>query len=242
MARPRQFDEAEVLDRAMQVFCAHGYEGASMAALTAAMGLAGPSVYAAFGSKRGLFEAVLDRHITCEDEQSERILSAPTARDVAERWLFEAAERLPGTTPTGSVLILGGLSAGPDNRDVPAALARRRQANELALWDRLERAQADGDLPPDADQAAQAAFVSAVCDGMVIRAAAGGTATDLRKIADQAMKAWVELVTRERLFRKRPFGGRVMVSAGCVQPLAAHPIGRSGRDRSAMSECDRMVM
>ena len=190
MARPRQFDEAEVLDRAMHVFCAHGYEGASMTALTAAMGLAGPSVYAAFGSKRGLFEAVLDRHIVCEGEQRERILSAPTARAVAERWLSEAAARLPDMTPAGSVLILGSLSAGPDNGDVPAALAKRRQANELALWDRLERAQADGDLPADADPAALAAFVTAVCDGMVIRAAAGATRTDLWKVASQAMRTW----------------------------------------------------
>ncbi|WP_419827546.1 TetR/AcrR family transcriptional regulator [Sphingomonas sp.] len=190
MARPRQFDEAEVLDRAMQVFCAHGYDGASMMALASAMGLAGPSVYAAFGSKRGLFEAVLDRHIACEGEQRDRILSAPTARAVAERWLFEAADRLPGVTPAGSVLILGGLSASPDNGDVPAALARRRQANELALWDRLERAKADGDLPADADPAALAAFVTVVCDGMVVRAAAGATTADLRKIAVQAMRAW----------------------------------------------------
>ena len=174
----------------MHVFCAHGYEGASMTALTAAMGLAGPSVYAAFGSKRGLFEAVLDRHIVCEGEQRERILSAPTARAVAERWLSEAADRLPDVTPAGSVLILGGLSAGPDNGDVPAALAKRRQANELALWDRLERAQADGDLPADADPAALAAFVTVVCDGMVIRAAAGATRTDLWKVASQAMRTW----------------------------------------------------
>ena len=190
MARPRQFDEAEVLDRAMQVFCSHGYEGASMTALTAAMGLAGPSVYAAFGSKRGLFEAVLDRHITCDGEQRERILSAPTARTVAERWLLEAIDRPPGVALAGSVLILGGLTAAPDNRDVPASLAKRRQANELALWDRLERAQADGDLPADADPAALAAFVTAVCDGMIVRAAAGATAADLRKIALQAMRTW----------------------------------------------------
>ena len=190
MARPRQFDEADVLDRAMKVFCAHGYEGASMATLAAAMKLASPSVYAAFGSKRGLFEAVLDRHITCVGEQRDRILSAPTAREVAERWLFEAAERLPGTTSTGSVLILGGLSTGPDNEDVPAALAQRRQANELALWDRLARAPAAGALPPHADAAALAAVVAAVCDGMVVRAAAGASSIELRKIAVQAMRSW----------------------------------------------------
>lgn len=190
MARPRQFDEAEVLDQAMQVFRSYGYEGTSIAALTAAMGLTAPSLYAAFGSKRGLFEAVLDRHIICEAEQRDRILAAPTAYQVVERWLFEAAERLPGMSPAGSVLILGGLSAGPDNEHVPAALAKRRQVNELALWDRLERAQACGDLLDDADPGALAAFVTAICDGMTVRAAAGAEVTDLRKIAAQALKGW----------------------------------------------------
>ena len=190
MARPREFDEAEVLDRAMQVFCAHGYEGTSMAVLIAAMVLTAPSIYAAFGSKRGLFEAVLERHVTCQGEQRNRVLSAPTAREVVERWLFEAAEAFPRTGPAGSLLIHGGLAAGPENEDVPAALAKRRQANELVLWDRLERAQASGDLPSDADPAALAGFVTTVCDGMVVRAAAGATSSDLKRIARQAMKSW----------------------------------------------------
>ena len=190
MARPRQFDEAKVLDLAMQVFHSHGYEGTSMAALTAAMGLTAPSLYAAFGSKRGLFEAVLDRHIECDAEQRERILAAPTAYQVVERWLHDAAETLPGMNPLGSVLILGGLSAGPENEDVPAALAKRRQANELALRDRLERARACGDLASDADPAALAAFIIVLCDGIIVRAAAGAASSDLRKIADQALRSW----------------------------------------------------
>ncbi len=161
-----------------------------MAALIAAMGLTAPSIYAAFGSKRGLFEAVLERHVTCQGELRDRVLSAPTAREVVERWLFETAEALPRTGPSGSLLIHGGLAARPENEDVPAALAKRRQANELVLWDRLERAQASGDLPSDADPAALAGFVTTVCDGMVVREAAGATSSDLKRIAHQAMKSW----------------------------------------------------
>jgi AcrR family transcriptional regulator len=189
MARPREFEEAEVLDQAMQVFCSHGYEGTSMAALTAAMGLTAPSIYAAFGSKRGLFEAVLNRHVICQQEERERILSAPTAKEVAEQWLFQAAENLAGAGAAGSLLIHGGLATGPEN-DVPAALAKRRTSQELALWDRFERAQASGDLPPNADPAVLAGFVTTVLNGMIVRAAAGATETDLRRIARQAISGW----------------------------------------------------
>lgn len=182
LARPRGFEEGDVLDKAMRVFTAHGYEGASMASLSAAMGLTAPSIYAAFDSKRGLFEAVIDRHVMCQSEHRAKILSAPTAREVARNWLREVADHL--------LLIQGGLSAGPDNKDVPSALARRRQANALALWDRFDRAKAAGDLPADADPERLAAFITTVHDGMVVRAVSGATLEELQGIADQAMLGW----------------------------------------------------
>ncbi|MGZ6042782.1 MAG: TetR/AcrR family transcriptional regulator, partial [Asticcacaulis sp.] len=51
--RPRGFCVEDTLDRAMTVFWRHGYEGASMSDLTAAMGINSPSLYACFGSKEG---------------------------------------------------------------------------------------------------------------------------------------------------------------------------------------------
>jgi AcrR family transcriptional regulator len=191
MARPRTFDEGEVLDRAMDVFCRHGYEGTTMTELTTAMGLTAPSVYAAFGSKRGLFEAVLDRYTDGQREHRAWILAAPTAREVAERLLFRAADHLPNMGgPPGCLLVQGGLATGPDNADVPLALARRRQANELTLRDRFEQARASGDLPPAADPATLASFVTTVFDGLSVRAAGDATVEELRKVVEQAMTSW----------------------------------------------------
>lgn len=62
MPRPRQYDEGEVLAKAMRVFWNHGY-GASTRQLAAAMGINQFSVYACFESKAGLFERALNHYI-----------------------------------------------------------------------------------------------------------------------------------------------------------------------------------
>ena len=191
MARKRNFDEDEVLDRAMDVFWRSGYEGSSLAELTSAMGLSAPSIYGAFHSKRGLFDAVLDRYADRQSELGTWILSAPTAREVAERMLFRAADELNGPNqPPGCLLIQAGLTAGRENHEVPKDLAQRRRAKELALRDRFERAVAEGDLPADADAAALASFVVAVFGGLGIQASAGAGRNELRRIAERAMAGW----------------------------------------------------
>lgn len=62
MARPREFDYEHVLDKAVEVFWSKGYESTSVQDLVDATGLHRGSLYAAFGSKQGLFLTVLDRY------------------------------------------------------------------------------------------------------------------------------------------------------------------------------------
>src|SRR4051812_28211159 len=60
--RPRNFSLEAALDRAIPIFWAKGYEGASFRDLTGAMGITPPSLMAAFGDKRGLFDAAVARY------------------------------------------------------------------------------------------------------------------------------------------------------------------------------------
>ena len=60
--RPRGFDPEKALDAAICTFWKHGYEGASLEALTTAMGINRPSLYAAFGDKADLFEKAVRRY------------------------------------------------------------------------------------------------------------------------------------------------------------------------------------
>jgi TetR/AcrR family transcriptional repressor of nem operon len=56
MARPREFDDGEAVLAARGVFWEHGYSPTSLAQLESATGLSRSSLYATYGSKRGLFE------------------------------------------------------------------------------------------------------------------------------------------------------------------------------------------
>ena len=63
MARPREFDEAIVLDAAVNCFWTRGSEATSVPDLAAEMGITGPSLYNAFGDKRALFRTALERYV-----------------------------------------------------------------------------------------------------------------------------------------------------------------------------------
>ena len=62
MARPRAFNTDQAIDKAMQVFWTHGYEGASLPDLLDGMGLTRGSLYKAFTDKKTLFLKVLDHY------------------------------------------------------------------------------------------------------------------------------------------------------------------------------------
>jgi AcrR family transcriptional regulator len=191
MARPRTFDSDEVLDKAMQVFWHLGYDGASMAELTKAMDLNSTSIYAAYGSKRKLFDAVLDRYDSRRlSNISEKILSAGSAQEVAERALYSIAEGMvaPGK-PLGCLLLQSGVSTGTST-DVPRELARRRKMVETMFRERFELAKASGDLDHDSDPASLALFISTIWDGIGIQAAAGATHEQLREVARRALIGW----------------------------------------------------
>src|SRR4051812_14286178 len=104
--RPRSFDRDEAVARAVPVFWEHGYEGAAMSRLLDVMGISTASLYAAFGDKRGLFEAVVDRYMSTDGAFTVAALTdEPTALGAVTRLLDEAAKVYTGRGhPPGCLL------------------------------------------------------------------------------------------------------------------------------------------
>jgi AcrR family transcriptional regulator len=189
--RPRGFDVDAALDRALDLFWRKGYEGATLADLTAAMGISRPSLYAAFGSKAELFQRVVDRYASGPAAYVREALEKPTAREAVDYLLERSIDMLtcPGN-PAGCLLVQGALTCGDAAEPIRQALNAQRAAGEAALRRRLELAVTDGDLPVGTDSDNLARYVVTVLHGMSVQAAGGATAEQLREVAAMALRAW----------------------------------------------------
>jgi AcrR family transcriptional regulator len=189
--RPRAFDPDAALERAMHVFWAKGYEGASLSDLTRAMRINRPSLYAAFGNKEELFRKVLDRYMDGPLAYFGQALAAPRARDVVEQIFFGAARMADDPRfPSGCLMVQGALAVGNAARSVQKEAVGRRAASEVALRRRLQRAKREGDLPKNSDSAELARYVMTVLQGMAVQGANGASRDQLRRVANIALRAW----------------------------------------------------
>ncbi|HET6158993.1 MAG TPA: TetR/AcrR family transcriptional regulator [Dongiaceae bacterium] len=194
--RPRSFDRDAALRAAMKCFWKFGYESASMAELTSAMGINSPSLYAAFGSKEGLFREVVQLYLETEDSKGKAILEdEPTARGAIHAMLRNSVSNLarPGQ-PHGCLLILGDSNATPENDSIRRYLCQRRQDIQAGLEARLRRGIAEGDVPADADIKAMAGFYMTVLQGLSLRARDGAAREALAQVVESAMAAWDSLL------------------------------------------------
>ncbi|GHO51252.1 TetR/AcrR family transcriptional regulator [Ktedonospora formicarum] len=189
--RTREFDTDHALDQALRLFWRKGYEGTSLSDLTDAMGITKPSLYAAFGNKEALFHLILDRYVQGPAAYLHEVLGEPTARGVVERFLCSALDaQTDPHTPAGCLLVQGALACGDNAASIKAALIARRKVAELALSQRLEQAQAEGDLPASADPASLARYVSTLSQGMAVQAASGVDREQLLQMIETALQAW----------------------------------------------------
>ncbi|QRN98009.1 TetR/AcrR family transcriptional regulator [Archangium violaceum] len=203
--RPRGFDSTKALDQALEVFWRLGYEGASIADLTEAMGIAAPSLYAAFGSKAELYRQVLERYRASQGASTPRALTEePTARAAMERILREAARGFSNREhPRGCMISTAVLTCAEENQPVAEHVATLRAGALAALRTRLEQGIAEGELPAGTDPAALARYFGAIIQGMSVQAQDGASEAELLAIVEIAMRAWDKVARKSSSPRTR---------------------------------------
>ncbi|MBV9947094.1 MAG: TetR/AcrR family transcriptional regulator [Myxococcales bacterium] len=190
MARPREFDEDEVLDLALATFWEHGYEGTSIDDLVAATGLGRASLYGAFGDKEQIFARALERYCAQAGAALESAEREASAR-AALRGLFRALamKASPKSGPRGCFLLTTAVGG-----DAPAA-AREAYAEytarlERALTALVRRGQRSGEFTRAVEAQSVARMLALLLQGIAAGARAGRSKAHL----EAAIEAALELV------------------------------------------------
>ncbi len=147
MARPREFDEATVLDAAVQCFWSRGYEATSMRDLIEETGLTGASLYNAFGDKRGLYQKALDRYVEGSIADRIRRCEAMPPHEAIRTFFAEVLKRsLADPQHKGCMLVNAALDVAPQDQDIRNAVAGVLVAIERFFRSCIERGQAEGTI------------------------------------------------------------------------------------------------
>ncbi|GHF54510.1 AcrR family transcriptional regulator [Amycolatopsis bartoniae] len=189
--RPRAFDPDEALERALLVFWEHGYEGASLATLTSAMGISTTSMYATFGNKEELFRKALERYTEGPSAYLNRALDEPTALGVATAIIagtVRTTTRPAG--PHGCLGVQGALATGEAGRGARDLLVEWRDSGYSRVRARFQRAVDEGNLPADTDAGLLARYVTTLSYGIAVQAASGVGRGELQDLADAALRHW----------------------------------------------------
>ncbi|MBJ6121805.1 TetR/AcrR family transcriptional regulator [Sphingomonas mollis] len=189
--RPREFDLDDALAAALRVFWRNGYEAASMAELTAAMGITKPSLYAAFGNKEALFHKALDLYEREKLAYMTSALDAPTARGVAERLLRGGLAIQTSTCdPKGCLGVISAAACGAEAEAIKAEVVKRRASSEAALIRRFEEAKAAGEFPDGLEAPALARYLFAIMQGLAIQGGSGATCAELGQLVETSLSVW----------------------------------------------------
>ncbi|EYF07228.1 TetR/AcrR family transcriptional regulator [Chondromyces apiculatus] len=190
MARTKEFDREQALDRAMHVFWTKGYEATSLGDLLGAMGIARQSLYDTFGDKHALFLEALKRYSeqgvgavhSCLD-------TAPSVRR-AIRDMFEAiVDQSEGDKRRGCLGVSASVELAPHDPEVARFLVARQRGLEETFYRALERARTQGEIAASKDTRALARFLTSALIGLRVSATVDPSSQALRDMVRITLQA-----------------------------------------------------
>lgn len=186
--RPRAFDRDEALAKAAETFWRLGYEGASIADLTAAMGITPQSLYAAFSSKADLYREALEWYQAHIGASTAAALEEDDVVEALTRVLRESAREFTKRgRPHGCMVSTAVLTCATENEPVARHVAGLRDATLKVIRARIGRGVAEKQLQPNTDTESLARFIGAMIQGMSVQAQDGASAKALSGLAEHAI-------------------------------------------------------
>jgi TetR/AcrR family transcriptional repressor of nem operon len=147
MARPREFDDVAVLDRAIDCFWAHGFAATSIRALSDEMGISGPSLYNAFGDKHGLFMQAIERYLDrTMRERIARLEGSMPPADAVRAFFAEVVRRALGDPDRRGCFLLNVALERADDPALADSIAGYLGEIESFFRRQIAAGQADGSI------------------------------------------------------------------------------------------------
>ncbi len=184
----KQYDETDVLDRAMVVFWANGYEATSISDLVDATGINRGSIYAAFEDKRTLFVRALEHY----DRQHRLAFlsniennNGPKSAIIA---IFDAVitSALEGAKPSGCLLVNTALELSEHDPEIARIVRDSLTELEQFFARMVARGQAEGQLPDSLNSQQAGAGLLALFLGLRVLSRSRPEPHLLAAIAEQA--------------------------------------------------------
>jgi TetR/AcrR family transcriptional regulator, transcriptional repressor for nem operon len=190
MARPRKFDEAEVVRTSRDVFWSRGYAGTSLDDLGAATGLGRGSLYNAFGDKHTMFLRGLDDYCT-EIAVGIRAQLRDPATTAYHRLIAHidaiTASTASDTELRGCLLAKSAAELSATDAEVTKRVKRTLDGWLRELTSVISEAQRDGDIDTTADPRALASLLLAVLRGIEALRKGGASVATVKAAAQQAI-------------------------------------------------------
>ncbi len=188
MARPREFDEEEALDRAMKVFWSKGYASTSLDDLLGSTGIARQSLYTAFGDKHSLFIKALQRYLDKNSRPLRALLAAAPSVAQALRDVFcGIAEEAAAAKQRGCMLVNAITELVPGDSEVSKLVEANHRFLLATFRMGLERAEKAGELRAGADVEELAHYLVATHQGLRVVARVDQNRAHLKAIVKSAL-------------------------------------------------------
>ncbi|MBI2514275.1 MAG: TetR/AcrR family transcriptional regulator [Opitutae bacterium] len=190
MPRAKEFDEAEVLDQALELFRARGFKHTSFNDLVEELGVSRQSLYDTYGDKQALYHAALKRYLTRGLDGMRRKLEGdqPVREGFAE--LFDAMiEGQCSNGSSGCLMVNSMVELSPHDPDTRALAQEHARTLEGLFASRLSAAQRRGDLAKSKDPVALARFLYHTLLGLAVASRALGDKESLRQTVRLALQA-----------------------------------------------------
>jgi AcrR family transcriptional regulator len=161
-----------LVQAAMDVFAERGYHGATVDDIVAASGTSKGAFYHYFSSKQAIFLSLLDQLVEMVEAgvelAIERQEGALARVEAALRVVLEVAS---ARRDLARILLIEAAALGPEFEQSRLGIHRRFAA---LIQRYLERAAADGAIPPQDTKAAAAAWIGAINEVITQQLAQGG--------------------------------------------------------------------